>query len=613
MQDVKFKSSKVSSRELWFRLLTYVRPYWRMFAVSIGAMVVVAACDPVLPAMLGLLLDGSFGHKNPALMRWLPQAIAPDAIIPTLISWMPVVIILIFLIRGVASFVSGYAVTWVAQRLVADLRGTMFAHMLKLPTLYYDNNVSSNLISKYTYDVMQVTGAATSVVTISIQDSLTIVGLLAWMLYYNWQLTLIAIVVGPVIAVIVRLFSRRLRSVSRSEQRAMGDLMHVLEESVGCHRVVKIFGGQDYETSRFQRMIETARRFYMKEAVAAEANVPIVQLIASCAVALIVYLAMMQAAAEKTTIGGFVSFITAMVMLLAPLKRLTGVNQTLQRGLAAAESVFEVLDQPSEVDTGTTRIGRAKGAVAFESVRFRYPDAARNALDNVSLKIERGERVALVGASGSGKTTFANLIPRFYTPASGRILLDGIDIADLKLVSLRENLALVSQDVVLFNDTVAANIAYGRLRDTPRDVVTAAAEAAHATEFIRDMQQGFDTLIGENGVRLSGGQRQRLAIARAVIKNAPVLILDEATSALDSESERHVQAALDTLMHGRTTIIIAHRLSTIENADRIVALDQGRIAEVGNHHELMARNGIYAKLYRIQYAMEHENEDTVTS
>jgi subfamily B ATP-binding cassette protein MsbA len=275
--------------------------------------------------------------------------------------------------------------------------------------------------------------------------------------------------------------------------------------------------------------------------------------------------------------------------------------------------VFEVLDQPGEVDAGSRTLERAMGAVAFESVSFRYPEAARNALENVSLKIERGERVALVGASGSGKTTFANLIPRFYTPASGRILLDGIDIAELKLVSLRENLALVSQDVVLFNDTVAANIAYGRLRDTPRDVVTAAAEAAHALEFIREMPQGFETLIGENGVRLSGGQRQRLAIARAVLKNAPVLILDEATSALDSESERHVQAALDTLMQGRTTIIIAHRLSTIENADRIVALDQGRIAEVGNHRELMAKNGIYAKLYRIQYAIEHENEDTVTS
>jgi len=310
-------------------------------------------------------------------------------------------------------------------------------------------------------------------------------------------------------------------------------------------------------------------------------------------------------------VGGFVSFLIAMGMLLAPLKRLTGVNQTLQRGLAAAESVFEVLDSPGEVDTGTRQIGRAQGTVEFESVNFRYPSASRNALENVSLKIGRGEKVALVGSSGSGKTTFANLIPRFYTPASGRILLDGIDIAELKLTSLRENLALVSQDVVLFNDTVAANIAYGRLRDTPRDKIIAAAKAAHAIDFINEMQDGFDTLIGENGVRLSGGQRQRLAIARAVLKDAPVLILDEATSALDSESERHVQAALETLMQGRSSLIIAHRLSTIENADRIVALDQGRIAEIGNHRELMAKDGIYARLYRIQYALENtEGEAT---
>ena len=583
----------ISSRELYLRLLSYVAPHWRMFALSIGAMVVVAASEPAFPALMKPLLDGSFVQKDPTLIRWLPA-----------------VIIVIFLIRGIASFISGYAITWVAQRLVADLRAAMFGHMLKLPTLYYDNNTSGNLISKYTYDVMQVTGAATSVVTVSVKDSLTIAGLLGWLLYLNWKLTLIALVVGPVIALIVRVFSKRMRSVSRAEQRAMGDLTHVLEESVGCHRVVKIFGGQDYEASRFARMIETVRQFNMKEAGTAEANVPIVQLIAACAVALIVYLATIQAAEDQTTVGGFVSFIIAMLMLLAPLKRLTGVNQTLQRGLAAAESVFELIDQPGEVDTGTRDIGRAKGEVIFESVMFRYPAATRNALEQVSLKIERGEQVALVGSSGSGKTTFANLIPRFYAPGSGRILLDGVDIAELKLASLRENLALVSQDVVLFNDTVAANIAYGRLRDTPRETVIAAAEAAHAIEFIREMADGFDTLIGENGVRLSGGQRQRLAIARAVLKDAPVLILDEATSALDSESERHVQAALETLMNGRTTLIIAHRLSTIENADRIVALDQGRIAEIGNHGELMGKNGIYAKLYRIQYALEHEGRET---
>ena len=594
MTDTRNQTRKANSRELYLRLLSYVMPHWRMFAVSIAAMMVVAASEPAFPALMKPLLDGSFVQKDPNLIRWLP-----------------VVIVLVFLIRGVASFISGYAITWVAQRLVADLRAAMFWHMLKLPTLYYDNNTTGNLISKYTYDVMQVTGASTSVVTVSVKDSLTIAGLLGWLLYLNWQLTLIAMVVGPVIALIVRMFSKRLRSVSRAEQHAMGDLTHVLEESVGCHRVVKIFGGQEYEAGRFQRMIETVRRFNMKEASTAEANVPIIQLIAACAVALIVYLATMQAADDRTTVGGFVSFIIAMLMLLAPLKRLTGVNQTLQRGLAAAESVFELIDQPGEVDTGKVEIGRAQGTVVFECVNFRYPAASRDALQGVSLRIERGEKVALVGASGSGKTTFANLIPRFYSPASGRILLDGHDIADLKLASLRENLALVSQDVVLFNDTVAANIAYGRLRDTPREKILAAAEAAHAIQFIREMAEGPDTLIGENGVRLSGGQRQRLAIARAVLKDAPVLILDEATSALDSESERHVQAALETLMQGRTTLIIAHRLSTIENADRIVALDQGRIAEIGTHRELLARNGIYAKLYRIQYALEHEEEIVV--
>jgi ATP-binding cassette, subfamily B, bacterial MsbA len=582
----------MSSRALYLRLLSYVKPYWRMFAASIAALIVVAATEPLFPALMKTMVDGSFVNKDPTLMRWLPVAI-----------------VLIFLIRGVASYISGYAITWVAQRLVADLRAAMFGRMLKLPTLYYDNNTTGNILSKYTYDVMQVTGAATSVLTVSVQDSLVIVGLLAWLFYLNWQLSLIAIVVGPLMAMVVRKFSERLRSVSRAEQGAMGDIAHVLEETISCHRVVKIFGGQEYEASRFDRMIETARRYYMKEASAVEANVPSVQLIAAFAVALIVYLATMQAANDQTTAGGFVSFLVALLLLLAPLKRLTGVNQALQRGLAASESVFELIDEPDEVDTGVKEIGRAQGALSFESVNFRYPGASRNALDAVTLKIERGERVALVGASGSGKTTFANLIPRFYTPDSGRIRLDGIDIAELKLASLRENLALVSQDVVLFNDSVAANIAYGRLRDTPRAKILAAAEAAHAKEFISEMADGIDTMIGENGVRLSGGQRQRLAIARAVLKDAPVLILDEATSALDSESERHVQAALETLMRGRTTLIIAHRLSTIENADRIVALDQGKIAEVGNHRELMAVNGIYAKLYRIQYALEHELAD----
>jgi ATP-binding cassette, subfamily B, bacterial MsbA len=579
-----------SSRTLYLRLLAYVKPHWRMFALSLLTTAIVGGSESIFPLLMQKMLDNGFVQKDVAYMRW-----------------MPAIIILIFLIRGIASFVSGYSITWIAQRLVADLRTDMFGNMLKLPTMYYDNGTSGNIISKYTYDVMQVTGAATSVVTISVKDTLTIVGLLGYMLYVNWQLTLIALVMGPAIAFIVRAFSVRLRKVSRSEQRAMGDLNHVLGESIDCHRVVKLFSGQEYETGRFESMVETVRRFNMKETAAIEANVPIVQLVASFAVALIVYFANIEAASNQITVGGFVGFLGALLGLLPALKRLTGVNQQLQRGLAAAESVFSLVDEQAEVDTGKREIEHAQGTVEFRSVNFTYPGATRRALDSVSLAIARGERVALVGSSGSGKTTFANLIPRFYSPDSGRILLDGVDISELKLASLRSNLALVSQDVVLFNDTVAGNIAYGRLRGTPRDKVIAAAEAAHAMEFIREMPQGLDTLIGENGVRLSGGQRQRLAIARAVLKDAPVLILDEATSALDSESERHVQAALETLMQGRTSLIIAHRLSTIENADRIVALDQGRIAEVGNHRELMAINGIYAKLYRIQYAREHQD------
>jgi len=392
--------------------------------------------------------------------------------------------------------------------------------------------------------------------------------------------------------------------MSRAEQAAMGDLNHALEESIGCHRVVKVFGGQDYEGARFDAGANKVRRFYMKVMAAAAASVPLVQIVVSVVLAFIIYLAVRQAVADETTVGGFVSFLTALLLLLPPLRRLTGANQTLQRGLAAAESVFRLVDEPSERDTGMHEIGRANGEVEFRDVGFSYPGSTRKALDGVSFSIRAGETVALVGASGAGKSTLANLLPRFYSPDAGQILLDGIDIATLKLGSLRANIALVSQDIVLFNDTVAANIAYGRLAGTSEAEIVQAAEAAHAMQFIRETPEGLSTLIGEDGVRLSGGQRQRLAIARAFLKNAPVLILDEATSALDSESERHVQAALETLMKGRATLVIAHRLSTIERADRIVVLDAGRVAETGKHVDLLATSGIYAKLYRLQYSLE---------
>lgn len=579
----------MTSTELYLRLLRYVAPYWKVFVLALLGMVVVAVTEPALPALMKPLLDGTFVHKDEALMRWMP--------------W---VILALVVVRGSAEYVASYGINWVGNKLVMDLRQAMFDKLLTLPNSVYDDRATGNLISKLTYDVTQVTAAGTSVLTALFKDSLSLLGLLAWLLWLNWKLTLLALVMAPLIVGVVRLISVRLRNSSRAVQQAMGDVTQVLQETIDGHKVVKLFGGQRYEAARFAEQANRVRRFMMKQATAAAASVPVVQFLAGIALATIVYLATQQSSANEITVGEFVSFVTAMLMLTAPLKRITGVNEPLQRGLAAAESVFELIDQEGESDPGRAAIARARGEIRFDDVSFSYIDAKRLALDAITLTVNPGETVALVGASGSGKSTFANLVPRFYRPTRGRILLDGHDLETLTLASLRANIALVSQDVVLFNDSVAANIAYGAMRDTSEVDIVAAAEAAHAMEFIRHMPQGLQTLVGENGVKLSGGQRQRLAIARALLKNAPVLILDEATSALDSESERQVQAALEALIQGRTTIVIAHRLSTIENAGRIVVLDQGRIAEIGNHGELLAAEGMYARLYRIQFAPKRE-------
>ena len=575
----------MTSTGLYLRLLKYVAPYRSVFAVALAGMMIVAATEPALPAILKPLLDGTFVEKDATVMRW-----------------MPLVIVALFAVRGLAEYVAHYSITWVGQKVVMDLRNAMFRKLLELPTPYYDDHPTGNLISKLTFDVTQVTAAATSVLTVVFKDTLSIVGLVAWMLWLNWRLTLLSLVIAPIIIIVVRLISVRLRRASRDAQQAMGDITQVLGEAADGHKVVKLFGGQQYEAGRFDDQANRLRRLAMKQAAAAAASVPIVQWVAAVALAIIIYLATRQSSADEITVGGFVSFITAMLMLTAPLKRITSVNEPLQRGLAAAESVFELIDQVSEPDPGTTEIARARGEIRFETVCFTYGDRERLALNAIDLAIAPGETVALVGASGSGKSTLANLVPRFYHPTRGRITLDGHDLETLRLASLRANIALVSQDVVLFNDTVAANIAYGAMNGATESGIIAAAEAAHAMEFIGHMPEALRTLVGENGVKLSGGQRQRIAIARALLKNAPVLILDEATSALDSESERHVQAALETLMQGRTTLVIAHRLSTVERADRIVVLDRGRIAEIGTHRELLERSGIYAKLYRIQFA-----------
>jgi len=552
---------QMTSIQLYRRLMGYVAPYWRAFSLALLGMLVMAATEPALPALMKPMLDGTFINKDQELMRLVP-----------------LLIVALFAVRGVASYLGNYAINWVGNKLVMDLRAAMFDKLLTLPARYYADQASGNLISKLTFDVTQVTHAATNVVTVLVKDTLTIVGLLAWMFYLNWKLSLLTLLMAPVIVLIVRLISGRLRKMSREAQQAMGDITQVLQESIENHKVVKLYGGQQYESQRFQDEANRVRRYTMKQAAAAAFSVPVVQMVAAIALAVIVYLATQQSAADETTVGSFVSFIVAMLMLTAPLKRLTGVNEFLQRGLAAAESVFSLLDQNTEPDTGTITIDRTRGELRFEQVSFRYASESRTALEDITLTIAPGETVALVGPSGSGKTTLANLVPRFFHPTTGKILLDGNDLAALKLTSLRANIALVSQEVTLFNDTVAANIAYGAMGDATETEIIAAAQAAHAMEFILEMPQGLQTLVGEHGVKLSGGQRQRIAIARALLKNAPILILDEATSALDSESERHVQAALETLMQ-----------------------------EIGNHRELLAKEGVYAKLYRIQFAPETKN------
>ena len=576
---------RMDSKTIYLRLLGHVKPYWRMFAASIFCTIVVAATEPALPALLQPMLDGSFVSHDQTMIRLIP-----------------LLLILLFIIRGTFTFASSYATNWVATKLVMDLRNQMFQKLISLPTPYYDNISSGAVIANIAFNVTQVTGAATNVVTVLVRDSFTVLGLLAWMLYLNWKLSLIALVVAPLVALTVRVFSKRLRHTSHSSQHAMGDVTHVLEEALSGHKVVKVFGGEGYELRRFDEANNRLRRFSIKQNVAASLHVPLVQGIAALALATIIYIATLESSSSQITVGGFVSFITAMLMLLAPIKRLTSINDALQRGLAAAEVVFELLDQASEPDQGQIELARASGRIEFRQVNLQYEIEGRAALQDISLAIAPGEAVALVGQSGSGKTSLVNLIPRFYHPTQGEILLDGHNLEDIKLTSLRDSIAFVSQDVVLFNDSIAANIAYGRKAQASSEEILAAAEAAHAMEFIRDMPQGLQTMVGENGVKLSGGQRQRIAIARAILKDAPILILDEATSALDTQSERHVQAALEALMRKRTTIVIAHRLSTIEKVDRIIVMQQGRIAEQGTHQALLASGGIYANLYRTQFA-----------
>lgn len=565
-------------------MLGYVKPYWKIFGLAVLGMIGTAATEPVFPAIMKYLLDKGFQTSDSRLV-WV----------------IPLGIVLLFVVRGILSFCTSYLMTWISTHLVTDIRREMFAKILSLPTQTFHDHSAGKFISRVLYDVNNVNQAATNVLVAAIRESLTALALIAYLLYLDWKLTLITMVTAPIIALIIKGFGNRIRAASRTNLLSMRTISHTIEETVAAHKVIKIYGAQRQQTERFHQDTEGFRRSLMREAAPASALTPITHIAASCAVAVIIYIALSQSTGQASaSAGGFVSFITAMLMLISPIKQLTTISPLLQRGLAACESMFELLDSPVEADTGRREIQRVRGELEFDQVSFTYSGAERPALTDVSFKIQAGQTVALVGASGGGKTTVSVMIPRFYTPNSGRILLDGVDIQEITLESLRSNIALVSQEIVLFNATVEANIAFGSHQACSREDVIAVAKAAHAWDFIQQLPDGLETMIGEDGAKLSGGQRQRIAIARALLKNAPILILDEATSALDTESERQVQAALATLMSNRTTLIIAHRLSTIEHADKILVLDQGRVVESGTHVELLQANGYYASLSRLQ-------------
>ena len=561
------------------RLLAIVKPYQTRSWLALLSMALTAATQPLLGWALQLLIDLGFKDKVPFSLWWIPG-----------------VLVSIFILRGIGTFSTAYLNNWVTSRVLNDLRAMVFERVLRLPVARFHEESTGKIINTVVGDVRQVVDMLQSVFVACVRDTLVVIGLLATLLYLNWKLTLVAIVVIPVTAVIVRTTTGRLRRLNRDNQRVTAEMTQVVEEATRGHQVIRVFSGERYERARFHARSEALRGFSQRMTVAFAATTPITQIATAMALSLVIVLAIQ----ADMTQGQFVQFVTMMLMLLTPLKSLAEVNGPMQRGIAAAETVFGLIDAPAEVDTGTRELARAQGHLRFENVSFRYPNAMNLALNDVSLDVQPGQTVALVGISGGGKSTFVNLVTRFYDPQEGRLLLDGVPYQDLRLASLRGQLAMVSQNVVLFDDTLAANIAYG-FETIDYERLDAAVKAAHLVEVVAKLEEGVHTRIGENGMRLSGGQRQRVAIARAIYKDAPILILDEATSALDNESERAVQAALETLMAGRTTIVIAHRLSTIERADRIVVMEHGRIVEQGTHAELLDANGMYANLYRLQF------------
>ena len=575
------KKQATASVQIYKRLLTYVKPYRAFFAISIVGFLMYSGTQTLFAALIKHIID-TLQSESREGMYYLPLFFSG-----------------LMIVHGIGSYVGNYFLAKVSVNVVHALRCEIFNHYIKLPTAYFDANNSGHMISRITNNVGQVTQAVTDSVKTIVREGFTAIGLLIYLFYSNWMLSLVFVAIAPIIVVLVGFVSKRLRIISKRMQESIGDMTHITSELVGAHRVVRSYGGEEYEKLRFLESSLNNRRQSLKLSTTIALHSPIMQLILAVALSGLMYMALFFM--KQASVGEFVGYLTAAFLLPKPIRSLSDANGDIQKGIAAAESLFDILDEPVEIDHGSYEIDRSAGLLEFKNLTFQYDGASEPALHDINFTAEPGQTIALVGASGGGKSTLVNLVSRFYPYHQGQILLDGVDINNYKLGNLRNQIALVNQQVTLFNDTIANNIAYGALAGAPREQIETAATDAYAMDFIAKLEQGLDTEIGENGVKLSGGQRQRLALARALLKDAPILILDEATSALDTESERYIQAALQKVMLNRTTLVIAHRLSTIENADLILVIEQGRIVERGTHQELLVKNGAYARLHSMQF------------